>query len=152
VITSMLILAQAAPAPTNYGSISGELIIALIGAVSTAIVLVRSKGREKQAHERGRKEGATQVEVQGDINTREHVELVTKAQLDERMEALENDIHEIKTALSKERDTARDSLGKVHARLDKVMENQANSRGELNQISLNVQRLLDITTKPPRRG
>jgi len=145
---SLLILAATAAPSHDYGSIRGELLLALIGAIATAYVTIRSKTLQKQALERGRKEGATQVEVQGDINTREHVELVTKAQLDERMQALEDDIHEIKNALSKERDTARDSLGKVHARLDKVMENQANSRGELNQISLNVQRLLDINTKP----
>ena len=147
----LLILAQAAAAQSPDTMISGNWIIAFVGALATGIALVIGKVREKQAHERGVKEGATKVEVAGDINTKEHVELVTKTQLDERLGALEADIHEIKNALSKERDTARDSLGKVHARLDKVMENQALSRGELTQISLNVQRVLDLTSKPPTR-
>jgi hypothetical protein len=149
-VISLMILANAAQvgAPaSNYGSISGELVIGIIGAIATGWALVRGKTREKVAHENGKREGLTTVEVQGNVNTKEHVELVTKAQMDERLDAMEGDISAIKASLEKDRDTARDSLGKVHKRLDTVVENQGLNRGELNGIRDNVARLLDLATK-----
>lgn len=133
--------------------ISGKWIIAVIGALATAASLVIGKAREKQAHERGLRDGRTKVEVEGSLHTKEHVELVTKGQLDEHLERIEGNFKEIKHSLDSERGVAREALRRTHERLDTVMDNQAVSRGELKQINLNVQRLLDRTDgKPPRRA
>lgn len=79
------------------------------------------------------------------IHTKEEVELVTQDELNGHLIRIESNFREIQKALAKERDIARQAQSNVHARLDKMMENQAESRGELNQINLNVQRLLDHT-------
>lgn len=63
---------------------------------------------------------------------------------------IETRFGKIEHAMSEERSIARTANSNIHARLDKVMENQATSRGELTQINLNVQRLLNRTDAKPR--
>ena len=86
------------------------------------------------------------------VHTKEKVELATTFDLRSHIDRTDKCFAEIRETFQNERTIAREAQGKVHARLDKVMDNQALSRGELNQINLNVQRLLDRgESKPPTR-
>lgn len=86
------------------------------------------------------------------VHTKEQVELATTCDLRDHISRVDKTFAEIWQTLNNERTIAREAQDKVNARLDKVMDNQALSRGELNQINLNVQRLLDRNdSKPPGR-
>lgn len=84
------------------------------------------------------------------IRTQEEPEFVTNDVLNGHLTRIDGSIREMKAAQETERAIARTANGTIHARLDKVMENQAMSRGELTQINLNVQRLLNRTDTKPR--
>lgn len=84
------------------------------------------------------------------VRTQEEPEYVTSETLNSHLARIDKSIGEIKHGQEVERGVARVALSNVHARLDKVIENQAVSRGELTQINLNVQRLLNRTETKPR--
>jgi hypothetical protein len=147
----MHLLAETAAAPDTL--ISGNWIIGVIGALATAAALILGK---LQGRKQGMQEATNNVTIQTpvpkfDVNTREEPEFVTHSQLNGHLGRIEDTFEEIKAALNSERGIARLANSNIHARLDKVMENQAESRGELKQINLNVQRLLNQGgNKPPR--
>lgn len=112
-------------------------VLGVIGAVATPALKKRWKEEAlRDAH-------VTISTPVPTIHTKEEVELVTQDELNGHLIRIEANFREIKDALAKERDVARTAQSNVHSRLDEVMENQAESRGELKQINLNVQRLLD---------
>lgn len=129
--------------------ISGNWIIAVIGALGSAFALFYGKRQ-------GIKEAANSITIASpvpkiDVTTKEHPDFVTHNQLNGHLERIEDTFNDIKKSLDNERTVARTANGNLHQRIDKVIENQAESRGELKQINLNVQRLLNRSEgKPPR--
>ena len=127
--------------------ISGNWIIGMIGALFTGAALLLGKHQGKK-QEQDRK--VTINDPIPKVRTQEEPEYVTNEILNGHLARIDGSIREIKQAQDSERGVARTAISNVHSRLDKVIENQGVSRGELTQINLNVQRLLNRTDSKPR--
>lgn len=131
------------PAPTPLEGdpqISGQWIIHVIGAIATGAALFWGKTQKDQKNQ------ALKSKVQiadQPVGVSLKKALATVDQVNELESRIEAELTGIKTALKEERSIARVAQGNLHARLDKVMEAQAEARGELKQINQNVERLLE---------
>lgn len=77
--------------------------------------------------------------------------LATKEEMRELEGRLVSEIRKLENALGKERDVARTANGNLHARIDRTSEAIAGVTGQLSQMNSNLDRLLDLATKPLRR-
>ena len=126
--------------------ISGNWIIAIIGALTTAAATIIGKMKIDQA-----KREKTSTRIEGQPIGVELVEtLATKQEMRELEARLVAEIKKLESAASKERDVARIANGNLHARIDKSSEALAEMKGQLIQISANLSRLVDMAMKQPR--
>ena len=137
----MTILAEAASDPM----ISGNWLIALVGAISTGAVAIIGKMKVDQA----RMKTSTVIE-----NQPLPVNLVDTVATKEELKSLERrilkEITKQESAFEKERDVTREELGKIHSRLDRTSECIAEVKGQLSQIEKNLNRVLNILTNAPQ--
>ncbi len=122
--------------------ISGNWIIALIGAASTAVAAILGKGM-------GRREGETAREVTlkkpvPTVVTREEPLIATQAALQEHIDNTKEGLDQVWEAITAERGVARESLGKIHARIDQQSQATAKVQGTVDEVKATVGRLLDI--------
>jgi len=126
--------------------ISGNWIIGIVGALTTAAATIIGKMKIDQAK---REKTSTRIEDQPLA-----ISLVETLATKDEMQALEArlvaEIKKLETAASKERDVARAANGNLHARIDKSSEALAEMKGQLIQISANLSRLVDMAMKSPR--
>lgn len=129
--------------------ISGTWLIGIIGALSTAAVGIMGKVNVDKA----RKQRSTIIENQPvGVRLEEQPDPpATKKELLALETRLTTELKKIEEALGKERDIARVANGNLHTRADKSVEVMAEMKGELKQISENVDRLLDLAMKRPAR-
>lgn len=73
--------------------------------------------------------------------------LATKDELNELEVDVNGRFDRIETQISEERSTARIAIGNVHKRIDTVVENTSEIKGELKQVNANLGRLLDQQIK-----
>lgn len=137
--SSLQLIAEA----TTGGSVSESFVIALIPAIITAIL----------SGVVGHKMGKRQVQiVQPSKVTVDHeVELVSKNDLNLELTKIEKALDEIRERMDKERDVAREAQGKIHRRIDTLSEGTGKIVGSLDGLSENVDRLLDLALRRPRR-
>jgi HAMP domain-containing protein len=76
------------------------------------------------------------------LPTTEVEKLATRAEVQAMCQRIETDVDELRKAISEERATARDALGKVHSRIDLVAKNTDEIRGVVGQINQTTQLLL----------
>ena len=134
--------AAAAPDPM----ISGNWLIAILGALSTAAAALIGKNRVDAA-----KREATNTTIDGQPLTISLVEtLATKEEMKELEGRLVTELKKLENAMTSERSVARVANGNLHARIDKSAESLAEMKGQLSQISANTDRLIDMAmhTKP----
>jgi hypothetical protein len=141
-------MAQTGAAPADV--ISTTAATTIITTIFTGIALVMGKvwGKRQEAQKRtttiaGQPIGVRLEEQSDPPATKKELEA-----LEQRMIA---ELKKIEAALGKERDIARTANGNLHARADKSVEVMAEMKGELKQISENVDRLLDLAMKRPSR-
>lgn len=137
----MMANTPAAPDPL----ISGNWIIHVIGAVSTAAALFwgkQQKDKAKKAEER-----TTTIEGQP-IGVKMHEDFVTHEELGSHISRIEGDIGEIKNALDGERSIARTAHGNLHKRIDamseRLGERLSNLEGTVGGIETTTNKLLDL--------
>jgi hypothetical protein len=121
--------------------ISGNWIIAAIGALASAAALVMGKMQ-------GRKEAETKRTVKV-----EDQPLKVTADMPEpfatlrALESLKSDVHgrlkKIEVALNEERGIARTANSNIHQRIDKLTENTAELNGQIDQVDKNVRLILE---------
>lgn len=132
------VIANVAPADPM---ISGNWIIGLIGAIAAGIALVVGKMQ-------GRKEAESRdVKIQKPvptIQTREEPRWATKPELEELGERTDKQIGEIWTAIQSERGVARESLSRIHTRIDSQANATAAVQATINEVKHTVGKLLDI--------
>lgn len=75
----------------------------------------------------------------------------TKDEVNELKKDLTARLDQLDQELEKMRTVARDSQGKVHARIDKVAENLAEMKGKLDQANTSLNLLLERSLKPGSR-
>jgi hypothetical protein len=81
------------------------------------------------------------------LPTSEVEKLATRAEVQAMCSRIEADVDDLRKAISEERATARDALGKVHSRIDLVAKNTDEIRGVVTQINQNTQLLLSQAMK-----
>lgn len=127
--------------------ISGNWLIGVLGALSTAAVAVIGKLKLDQAK---RERTSTRIE-----NLPITVSLVETLATKEEMASLEArlvaEIKKLEGSLGKERDVARTANGNLHARIDKTSDNLSLMRGEIGQMNANLNRLIDLAMNPKPR-
>lgn len=127
--------------------ISGNWLIGIIGALSTATAAIIGKVRVDQVK---RQRTSTRIEDQP-LAVSLVETLATKEEMRELEGRLVAEIKKLESAASKERDVARTANGNLHARIDKSAEAMAEMKGQLIQISANLNRLVDMAVgKSPR--
>lgn len=138
----MTILAEAA---TSDPMISGNWLIALVGAISTGAVAIIGKMKVDQAK---RTKTATVVENQP-LSVAVVDTLATKEEMRELEARLVSEIKKLESAIANERSVARIANGNLHARIDKSAEGIAEMKGQLTQMNANLNRLLDLVMNFP---
>lgn len=113
-------------------------VVALVGGLA-GIVLTVLTIVEKI---RGRRTGEIQIAGQP-ISMKPHEPLATKAEVQQLGTRLEEDIDDIRAQFQIEREASRDALGKVHRRIDELVQHTSESKGELRKVSENVSKILD---------
>lgn len=76
----------------------------------------------------------------------------TRTELRDMEGRLEKDIAEVKTEVLHQRDTARVSIGNIHSRIDTLAKNTDEMRGEVREISRNLQTLVKRAMREPDHG
>ena len=123
--------------------ISGNWIIGLIGALTTAAVAIIGKLKLDAA-----KREKSSVRIEDQPLAVSLVEtLATKDEMKELEGRLVREIKKLEEVISSERGVARTANGNLHARIDKSSESLANMMGQLTQISANLNLLIDIHVK-----
>jgi hypothetical protein len=133
--------------PGADAMISGNWIISAIGAIATACALFWGKTQHDTAKAAVTKTKTT-LENQP-IGIAVEKALATAEEMQALEHRIEDELTEIKVSLRDERTAARIAQGNTHARIDKMMEGQAEARGELKQINTNLNRLLERSMKGP---
>lgn len=129
--------------------ISGNWILALIGALASAGTLIYGKA---QGRKEGREKRSVTLEDQP-IGFSHHSPPATQAELSDLKRDMDGRLAKIENTLSEERSIARTANGNLHARIDKSTEALAEVKGEIRQIGDNVSRLLELAMrKPTTRG
>lgn len=131
--------------------ISGNWIIALIGAVAAGIALVVGKIQ-------GRKEvesrDVTLKKPLPTLQTREEPQWATKPELENHIERTDKQFSEIWNAIQQERGVARESLSKIHSRIDFQSNATAAVQATVNEVRQTVSTLLDLAlhrNPPPKK-
>lgn len=135
---AMPMLANAGADPDPL--ISGNWLIAVIGAIASAAAMFWGKHQ-------GKKE-ATETKITNQpIRIHDESPSATQDELRELKEDIDKRLQKIEQALTEERAIARTANGNIHARIDKQSETMAEMKGELHQVAANVRALLDISMK-----
>lgn len=152
------LLAAASASPDTL--ISGNWIIAVIGALATGAALVIGKF---QGRKQGLQEATNNVTLQSPVprfgvDMKEDPDFVTHNQLNGHLDRIEATFEEIKDALDGERGIARVANGNIHKRIDALSERLgdrlSNLEGTSRGVKETVDKLLDIALgkiKPPTR-
>lgn len=124
----------------------GALILAVIAALGGGGLVGRLMGKKEEQAKQQTEVGPQPFQIE------EVEKLATKKEVGELEKRLVGELEKIQDAQAEERRVARDAQGKVHARSDKNAEALAELKGEVHQMSKNLERLLTIATtpKPPR--
>lgn len=134
------ILADAAAASDPM--ISGNWLIGLIGAISTAAAAIIGKFAGQKAGENSRE--VTLKKPVPTVVTREEPQWATKPDLDEHIERTDKHFAEVWNRFETERHVARESANNIHRRLDKQSEATAGVQASLNEVKETTGKLLDI--------
>lgn len=78
------------------------------------------------------------------LMTRAEADVATRKELEDAEQRLEAELVEIKGRLDDERNVARESLGKVHRRIDALVSSTSEMRGALKGVSDNVNLLVRL--------
>lgn len=147
------ILADAAAASDPM--ISGNWLIGLIGAISTAAAAIIGKFAGQKAGENSRE--VTLKKPVPTVVTREEPQWATKPDLEDHKTRTDKGFREVWEAIDGERKIARNALGNIHARIDKQVESLAKMEGSLEALETTTGKLLDIAlghkpnNTPPKR-
>ena len=120
--------------------ISGNWIVAVISALTSGAALFWGKSQKDQKDKA--MESNVTIENQP-LGISLEKALATVEQVEALEVRIEGQLSQIRITLKEEQNIARIANGNLHARLDKVIEAQAEHRGELRQINKNVERLLE---------
>lgn len=136
-------------------NISGSWALELIGKIFAGLALLVTAawaGYKKAQTSPERittiKSPVPEVTVRPALEWASRIELAAlKSDVDELRTDVDAKLDKILEGQERERGVAREALGKVHARADKTSEALAEVKGELKQISTQMERLLDLATK-----
>jgi hypothetical protein len=153
----MILELLATATPPADPMISGNWIIAVIGALSTAAALILGKIQGRKEIETGRE--VTIKKPVPTVRTQEEPEFVTMGVFNGHLQRIENSFDEIKEALDSERGTARIAQGNIHKRIDalseKLGEKLSRLEGTSGAVKETVDRLLtmalDANKNKPQR-
>ena len=139
--------------PMISGNWLVNALVILIPVIASAFVVVVGKNHWKAQGNKEAQKRTTTIEGQPlGVKLEEQPDPpATKKELSALEERITRELKKIEEALGKERDIARVANGNLHARADKSVEVMAEMKGELKQISENVDRLLDLAMKRPTR-
>jgi hypothetical protein len=143
-----------APAPDPM--IPGQWVLALVGVLVSSI-LAGVLGKNM-----GKKEAVKELRVTPPVPTLT-VEMAKRFAEKDELAALKADLDELKNDVDRKLDrllegqqergkVAREALNNVHRRLDGQTEATSELKGEVHQISKNVERLLTLATTPKPSG
>lgn len=140
-----LLIAQAAPPDPM---ISGNWIIAVIGAVAAGIALVIGK---KQGRAEAAESNVTIKPPVPTVRTQEEPAWATRPDLIELIDRTDRQFGEVWEAIQAERGIARTALSRIHERIDAQSNATAKLQGSMDEVKGTLGRLLDIALnrKPP---
>lgn len=147
------ILADAATKPDAM--ISGEWLIAIIGALASAAALVIGKVQGRKESESSRDVTIKPPVPRLDVNMHEDPEFVTMEVFNGHLKRIEESFFKIEQALDSERGIARTANGNIHKRIDAMSERLGERLSKLEGTSEGIAKttatLLDIALgkKPP---
>ncbi|MCW1884004.1 hypothetical protein OKA04_04640 [Luteolibacter flavescens] len=155
-----LLLLAAQVAPSHDSHVSGDFTLKLVGGIFSGIGVLFAA--VWAAYRKGQSSPTTETTIKAPVPVVTVQSATVWARQDE-LAALRADVEELKGDMdhkldrllagqAEERKTARDALGKVHGRADKNAESLAELRGEVKQMSTNLERLLVLATQPKGRG
>lgn len=122
--------------------ISGNWIIAMIGAIAAGIALVVGK---KQG--RNEAENARDVLIKKPvptIQTREEPHWATKPELNDHIERTDKQINAIWSAIKNERLTTTDALNRIHERVDAQVTAVAEIKGTVGEVKTILNQLVNL--------
>ena len=144
------VMADAAPVDSL---VSGNWIIAVIGAVASGAALFWGKSQKDEKDKAMNMK--TTIEDQP-VGIRVHEDFVTHGELSEHIGRIEGDISGIMIAMEGERGIARIANGNLHKRMDSMSENLGGRMGKIEGtvegIKGNTDKLLDIALNHNPKG
>lgn len=134
-----------APVPTPDPMISGNWLIAVIGALASAGALFWGK---RQGKKEAQETEVTLKQPVPTVRTQEEPEFVTMAEFNGHLRRIEHTFTEIKEALDSERGIARTANGNIHKRIDAMSERLGDRlsklEGSAEAIAETTSKLLDL--------
>ena len=145
------LIANAAPAdPQISGTWITGFVVAVIGAIAAGAAHLKGKAQGRaEATETTIKSPVPVVTTRTEPRWASHEDLLSvKADLDELKGDMDRKLDKLLEGQQERGKVAREALNNVHRRMDASTEAVAELKGEVHQMSKNVERLLTLATTP----
>lgn len=131
-----------ADAAASDPMISGNWLIGIIGALSTAVAAIIGKVAGHKAEASNRE--VTVKKPVPTIQVREEAQWATKPELEDHVETTREEFARVWNQFGVERKIGNEESTKIHERLNKQSEATATLQGSVNEVGKNVARILDV--------